>query len=67
MRADAAILSPTTGIVDAYGLMDHFYREDRRKCGADPLVLGTEVTGLEQEGDGYVVEMVSGARSSRSR
>ncbi len=60
VRADAAILSPTTGIVDAHGLMDHFHREARRKCGADPLVLGTEVTGLEQGGDGYVVEMVSG-------
>jgi L-2-hydroxyglutarate oxidase LhgO len=60
VRADAAILSPTTGIVDAHGLMDHFYREARRKCGADPLVLGTEVTGLKHGGDGYAVEMVSG-------
>ncbi|UCD44186.1 MAG: FAD-dependent oxidoreductase [Candidatus Bathyarchaeota archaeon] len=25
VKADAAILSPTTGIVDAYGLMDHFH------------------------------------------
>ena len=27
VKADAAILSPTTGIVDAHGLMDHFHRE----------------------------------------
>lgn len=60
VKADAAILSPTTGIMDAHGLMDHFYREARRKTGSDPLVLNTEVTGIEQTDDGYVVEMVSG-------
>lgn len=63
VKADAAILSPTTGIVDAHGLMDHFHREARRKGGADPLVLDTEVTGLEQRGDGYAVEMVSGGEA----
>ncbi|UCH57680.1 MAG: FAD-dependent oxidoreductase, partial [Candidatus Bathyarchaeota archaeon] len=57
---DAAILSPTTGIIDAHGLMDHYHREARRKGGADPLVLDTEVTGLRKTGDGYQVEMVSG-------
>ncbi|MCW4036764.1 MAG: FAD-dependent oxidoreductase, partial [Candidatus Bathyarchaeota archaeon] len=60
VKADAAILSPTTGILDAHGLMDHFYREARRRCGVDPLVLDTEVKGLELKGDGYVVDMVSG-------
>jgi L-2-hydroxyglutarate oxidase LhgO len=63
VRADAAILSPTTGIVDAHGLIDHFYREARRKCGVDPLVLDTEVTGLKQRGDGYAVEVASGGES----
>jgi len=48
VKADAAILSPTTGIMDAHGLMDHFYREARRKTGSDPLVLDTEVTRIEQ-------------------
>ena len=60
VRADQAILSPSTGIVDAHGLMDHFHREARRKAGGDPLVLDTEVTGIEQTNDGYVVSMKSG-------
>jgi L-2-hydroxyglutarate oxidase LhgO len=30
VKADAAILSPTTGILDAHGLMDHFHREARK-------------------------------------
>jgi L-2-hydroxyglutarate oxidase LhgO len=63
VKADAAILSPTTGIVDAHGLMDHFHREARRRSGSDPLVLDTEVTGLEWMGDGYVVEMSSGGEA----
>jgi len=60
VRADAAILSPTTGIVDAHGLMDHFHRAARRKAGSDPLVLDTTVTGIEPVEDSYVVSMVSG-------
>ncbi len=60
VRADQAILSPSTGIVDAHGLMDHFHRDARRKAGSDPLVLDTEVTGIEQTKDGYVVRMNSG-------
>jgi L-2-hydroxyglutarate oxidase LhgO len=60
VKADAAILSPSTGIVDAHGLMDHFLREARRKSGVDPLVLDTEVTGIGERGDGYEVEMLSG-------
>ncbi len=60
VRADQAILSPSTGILDAHGLMDHFHREARRKSGSDPLVLDTEVIGIEQTKDGYVVKMNSG-------
>ena len=60
VRADQAILSPSTGILDAHGLMDHFHRETRRKAGSDPLVLDTEVTGIDQTKDGYVVRMNSG-------
>ncbi len=60
VRADQAILSPSTGIVDAHGLMDHFHREARRKAGSDPLVLDTDVTGIDQVKDGYVVRMNSG-------
>jgi L-2-hydroxyglutarate oxidase LhgO len=46
--------------MDAHGLMDHYHREARRKSGGDPLILGTEVTGVEQKGDGYIIDMVSG-------
>jgi len=60
VKADAAILSPTTGILDAHGLMDHFHREARRKAGLDPVILDTKVTGIRQTSDGYIVEMVSG-------
>ena len=60
VKADAAILSPSTGIMDAHGLMNHYHREARRKSGGDPLILDTEVTSVEQKGDGYVIEMISG-------
>jgi L-2-hydroxyglutarate oxidase LhgO len=60
VKADAAILSPTTGIGDVHGLMDHFHREARRKAGSDPVILDTEVTGIRQTSDGYIVEMISG-------
>ncbi len=63
VKADAAIHSPTTGILDAHGLMDHFHREARRKAGSDPLVLDTEVTGIKQTKGGYVVSMVSGGEA----
>jgi len=57
VKADAAILSPSTGIMDAHGLMDYFHREARRKAGADPLVLDTEVVGIRKSEDGYIVDM----------
>jgi L-2-hydroxyglutarate oxidase LhgO len=60
VQADAAIYSPTTGILDAHSLMDHFHREARRGSGSDPLVLDTEVIGIDPEKDGYVVMMISG-------
>jgi L-2-hydroxyglutarate oxidase LhgO len=62
VKADAAILSPTTGIFDAHGLMDHFYREARQNSGVDPLVLDTEVTDITPSKDGYVVKMISGGQ-----
>ena len=60
VRAIAAIHSPSTGIIDAHGLMDHFYRKARQNSAIDPLVLDTEVMGLSQKRDSYVVEMLSG-------
>ncbi len=58
VRAIGAIYSPSTGILDAHALMDHFYRKARRNSGVDPLILGTEVVGIEPKGDGYRVEIV---------
>ncbi len=63
VKADQAILSPSTGIIDAHGLMDHFHREARRKAGSDPVVLDTEVIGIEQTKDGYIVKMNSGGEA----
>lgn len=60
VRGDAAVLSPSTGIMDAHGLMDHYLRKARRQSGSDPLVLDTEVTGITKSVDGYVVDTVSG-------
>jgi len=60
VRGDAAVLSPSTGIMDAHGLMDHYLRTARRKSGSDPLVLDTEVRGIRKVTDGYVVDTVSG-------
>jgi L-2-hydroxyglutarate oxidase LhgO len=60
VEAIAAVYSPNTGILDAHGLMDHFYREARKNSSIDPLILDTEVKGLKRKGDGYVVEMSSG-------
>ncbi|MBM3292637.1 NAD(P)/FAD-dependent oxidoreductase, partial [Candidatus Bathyarchaeota archaeon] len=59
VRADKAVLSPSTGIIDAHGLMDYFLRKTRMKMGSDPLVLDTEVTGIKKNKDGYLVETLS--------
>jgi len=58
--ADAAILSPSTGILDAHGLMNHFHREARRIAEFDPLVLDTEVMGIDRTKEGYLLRMMSG-------
>ncbi len=69
VRAIGAVYSPSTGILDAHALMDHYYRVAKRKSGVDPLILGTEVVGIEMRGDGYRVEMlgVEGRSSIRAR
>jgi L-2-hydroxyglutarate oxidase LhgO len=56
VQAITAIYSPSTGIVDTHGLMAHFYREARRNSGIDPLVLNTEVVGVDQRKTGYLIE-----------
>ncbi len=60
VKGDMAVLSPSTGIMDAHGLMDYYLRKARRQSGSDPLVLDTEVTGIRKIEDGYVVDTISG-------
>ena len=60
VKGDMAVLSQSTGIMDAHGLMDHYLRKARRQSGSDPLVLDTEVKGIKKTEDGYVVDTVSG-------
>ena len=55
VEAVAAILSPSTGILDAYSLMRALYWLARER-GAD-FVFETEVVGLEKAGTGYEVEI----------
>jgi L-2-hydroxyglutarate oxidase LhgO len=60
VKGDMAVLSPSTGIMDAHGLMDSYLRKARRVSGSDPLVLDTEVKGIKKTHDGYVVDTISG-------
>ncbi|HUV44717.1 MAG TPA: NAD(P)/FAD-dependent oxidoreductase [Dehalococcoidales bacterium] len=55
VKAVAAILSPSTGILDAYSLMRALYGLARER-GTD-FVFETEVVGLEKVGAGYEVEI----------
>ncbi|MEM3005950.1 MAG: NAD(P)/FAD-dependent oxidoreductase [Candidatus Bathyarchaeia archaeon] len=65
VKAIGAIYSPSTGILDAHALMDHFYRKARRNSGIDPLILGTEVIDVKPVRGGYRVEMLGmGERTS---
>ena len=63
VKAITAIHSPSTGIIDAHGLMNYFYRKVRRNNVFDPLVLNTEVIGLDKRRDGYIVETLSDSDS----
>jgi L-2-hydroxyglutarate oxidase LhgO len=60
VKGDMAVLSPSTGIMDAHGLMDHYIHKARQLSGSDPLVLDTEVRGIKQTKEGYEVETMSG-------
>lgn len=60
VKADQAILSPSTGIIDAHGLMDHFYKVTKNKTSVNPLVLGTNVVDIDQTKDGYIIETKNG-------
>jgi L-2-hydroxyglutarate oxidase LhgO len=60
VKGDMAILSPSTGIMDAHGLMDYYLHKARRQSGSDQLVLDTEVKGIKKTTDGYAIDTVSG-------
>jgi L-2-hydroxyglutarate oxidase LhgO len=60
VRGDMAVLSPSTGIMDAHGLMDHYLRKARKQSGSDPLVLDTEVIGIKKINSGFIIDTVSG-------
>jgi len=65
VKAEKAILSPSTGIIDAHAMMDYFLRKARQNLGYDPLSKQTEVVGLTQHGDGWKVDVISvGEKSS---
>ncbi|MCX8129958.1 MAG: NAD(P)/FAD-dependent oxidoreductase [Clostridia bacterium] len=53
IKAVAAILSPSTGIVDSHQLMARF--ESNAKKQNAMIAYGHEVTGIEQTCDGYMV------------
>jgi L-2-hydroxyglutarate oxidase LhgO len=55
VKGVAAMYSPLTGIIDAHGLMNFFYQQICKNSGIDPLVRSTEVIGLTQKRDGYIV------------
>jgi L-2-hydroxyglutarate oxidase LhgO len=59
--ATAAIFSPSTGIVDSFGLMKLFNDQAIDK-GAD-IVYRSEVKGIEKLGDGYGLTISDGAGS----
>jgi L-2-hydroxyglutarate oxidase LhgO len=55
VEAVAGFLSPSTGIIDAYGLMQSFYGRAREN-GAD-FVFNTEVVGIEKTNYGFEVHI----------
>jgi L-2-hydroxyglutarate oxidase LhgO len=61
VNATAAIFSPSTGIVDAHGLMDVFYRQIRQRSRIDPLVCNTEVIDINPSVNGYIIKTKSGS------
>ena len=60
VKGDMAVLSPSTGIMDAHGLMDYYLHKARRQSGSDPLVLQTEVKSIKKNKDGYQIDTMSG-------
>jgi L-2-hydroxyglutarate oxidase LhgO len=55
----AAILSPSTGIIDSHGLMKHFIT--KAKDRGVQIAYKTKVVGIEKVADGYKVTVEDGA------
>jgi L-2-hydroxyglutarate oxidase LhgO len=60
VNATSAIYSPSTGIVDAHGLMNFFYRKMCQYNRLDPLVCDTEVINLDRSVDEYIIRTRNG-------
>jgi len=56
VKATAAIVCPTSGIVDTHQLMQ-YWEIHARKMGAE-IAYGVEVKGIEKTGNGYRVEVI---------
>ncbi len=55
LKGTAAFLSPTTGIVDSYALMNYFLARAREN--GVQVVYKTEVNGIEKQPDGYQISV----------
>ena len=60
VRAIAAVLSPSSGVIDSYALMRFFLSRAREK-GAE-IAYKSEVVGIERLSDGYEVTVEDGSR-----
>jgi L-2-hydroxyglutarate oxidase LhgO len=56
------LLSPSTGIISAHGLMDYYYHTARHH--AAEVQLHCTVVGLERQSDGYLVTIDEGGQRS---
>ncbi len=57
IKAEAAIYVPSTGIIDPTELMNYFYAGLTKNGGI--VALNTEVTGIRQSNDGYMIDGIS--------
>ena len=55
VEGKAGILSPSTGIISAHGLMEFLYR--RARAAGTEFLFGAEVIGIEKTGSGYAVRI----------
>ncbi|MFA7504798.1 MAG: NAD(P)/FAD-dependent oxidoreductase [Burkholderiaceae bacterium] len=65
LACSAALLSPSTGIVDSHGLMLSLLA--RLEAGGGQLATGCRVLAIEAHSDGIELEVASGADSMRLR